>query len=131
MQVLFFCVFQRHINLTLTNHTLSLTILDNLTYFNVKKFLFFFTLCRLCSYKLLKLSKDCNMASIDKIKSQIPIKYQKQYIKAVNGELSPRQAIKINCLECVGWRRSEVTLCTDKTCPLYKYRPLQKKAANR
>ncbi len=63
------------------------------------------------------------MTKIEKSISKIPAKYRKQYIKAINRQLSPRQAIKIFCLECVGWVRNEAVLCTSETCPLYKYRP--------
>jgi len=52
----------------------------------------------------------------------IPKQYITIYKKAMGGR-SRKMAIKAFCLECVGWQRNEVVLCTDKNCPLYPYRP--------
>lgn len=38
---------------------------------------------------------------------------------------SRASAIKAMCLECVGFVRKEITLCTAHDCPLYTYRPFQ------
>ena len=62
-------------------------------------------------------------SKIEKKKSQIPISYQNIYLKAVTGKASPRQTIKAFCLECVGWAKNEITMCTGTDCPLYRYRP--------
>ena len=51
----------------------------------------------------------------------IPKKYKKLYEKAVSGR-SRKAAIRSQCLECVGYFPKEITLCTDKGCPLYLYR---------
>jgi hypothetical protein len=45
------------------------------------------------------------------------------YLKATCGKASPRMAIKAFCLECCGWQRKEVRLCTGLACPLWAYRP--------
>lgn len=45
--------------------------------------------------------------------------------KAYSGRASPRAAIKAFCLQCVGYRREDVTNCTALACPLHKYRPYQ------
>lgn len=55
----------------------------------------------------------------------IPKLYQGGYERAVCGKASPRQAIKLQCLECVGYERDEITRCTDTGCALYHYRPFQ------
>lgn len=34
----------------------------------------------------------------------------------------PLNAIRVKCLECVGFQRAEVPLCTQPSCPLYPYR---------
>jgi hypothetical protein len=47
------------------------------------------------------------------------------YLRAVGGR-SPRAAIKSFCLECVGWQRRDVALCTAAACPLWAYRPFRK-----
>jgi len=50
---------------------------------------------------------------------EIPKKYHKLYSKRLT---SRKAAIRYACLECVGFELSEVKLCTDKDCPLYKWR---------
>jgi len=52
----------------------------------------------------------------------IPKQYKEIYRKAMGGR-SRKMAIKAFCLECVGWDRGEITICTDSGCPLYPYRP--------
>ena len=51
----------------------------------------------------------------------IPRKYRKLYQKAINNN-SRKTAIRMFCIECVGYEGKEVPLCTDKGCPLFKYR---------
>lgn len=51
----------------------------------------------------------------------VPKKYKKLYEKAISGR-SRKAAIRSQCIECVGYQEKEVTLCTDKGCPLYLYR---------
>lgn len=53
---------------------------------------------------------------------QVPLSMRNNYLKAAAGTASPRGAIKAMCLECVGWTREEVELCTAKACPLFCYR---------
>ena len=36
--------------------------------------------------------------------------------------LTPLTAIRAHCLECVGFVRKEVELCTAPLCPLYPFR---------
>lgn len=59
---------------------------------------------------------------------QAPPKDRPGYILAAAGKASPRAAIKAFCMECVGWRRAQVTRCTASVCPLYAYRPFRKEA---
>jgi len=40
---------------------------------------------------------------------------------------SPRDAIKSQCLECLGYDRKAIAECTSWACPLWEYRPFQKK----
>ena len=48
--------------------------------------------------------------------------------RAWRGVCSPRMAIRLQCLECVGEDVSAITECGDRCCPLWKFRPFQKKA---
>jgi len=56
--------------------------------------------------------------------ADMPSSYRNVYKKAMSGK-SLRAATKSFCLECVGWKRDEVALCTSPACPLYPYRPFQ------
>ena len=56
---------------------------------------------------------------------QMPESYRAKYKKAVTRK-SMRAAINSQCLECCGYQRTEVSVCTDLGCPLYLYRPYQK-----
>lgn len=42
---------------------------------------------------------------------------------------SRANAVKLFCLECVGYARVDVTNCTATQCPLYRWRPYQAKPA--
>jgi len=52
--------------------------------------------------------------------------YKKNYKTAISGR-SRTAAIKAKCLDCVCWQRKEITLCPLDTCPLWPYRPYQKR----
>ncbi len=56
----------------------------------------------------------------------MPAIYKKNYLAAVSGKASPRNAIKAFCIECMGWQRAEVSNCTSIECPLNLYRPYRK-----
>jgi hypothetical protein len=42
-------------------------------------------------------------------------------------KVTPMQAIKQFCLDCVGDKREDVTNCTAPKCALYPLRPYQKR----
>lgn len=54
-----------------------------------------------------------------------PVLYQGVMKRAFDGEASPRQAIKAQCLACTGYSRQAVADCTGFSCPLWSYRPYQ------
>ena len=64
--------------------------------------------------------------AVAKRAGQMPKSCRAAYLKATRGKASPRAAIKAHCLECVGWNRQEVQLCTGTACPLWMYRPFLK-----
>jgi len=37
-------------------------------------------------------------------------------------DLTPVKAIRLHCLECMGWEVTEVRKCTRPTCPLFPFR---------
>jgi hypothetical protein len=55
----------------------------------------------------------------------VPPLYRAGYLRALEGKVSPRQAIKSKCLDCCAWQREEVRLCTVRGCPLWPLRPFQ------
>lgn len=57
---------------------------------------------------------------------KMPRIYRNNYISAVSGKASPRNAIKAFCTECMGYVRSEITNCDTIDCPLNLYRPYKK-----
>ena len=65
---------------------------------------------------------------IDERLSQMPENCRNVYLKAVNRK-SMIGAIKANCQECMGWSdyQAEIHNCTDLGCPLWRYRPYQKR----
>ncbi|MBN1773171.1 MAG: hypothetical protein JXB32_18030, partial [Deltaproteobacteria bacterium] len=44
-----------------------------------------------------------------------------RYVEAVT-ENRRKAALRLHCLECVGWQPSEVRLCTARGCVLHPYR---------
>jgi hypothetical protein len=50
------------------------------------------------------------------------------FVAAWAGKCSPRRAIKAQCLECVGFDRQAIAGCTGWACPLWAFRPFQKRA---
>ena len=58
----------------------------------------------------------------------IPKKYVKMYARAMRGK-SRKAAMRMQCVECMGYVESEVELCTDPGCPLYPYRSPKIKAS--
>jgi len=59
--------------------------------------------------------------------AEVPATMKRAYLRAVGGKSRPN-AIRAFCAECVGWERAEVRACTALACPLYAYRPFQKRA---
>jgi hypothetical protein len=64
-----------------------------------------------------------------KYKAAAPKLYQAILGHACEGKLSKTQAIKAKCQECCGFYKNEVVNCTCEICPLWRYRPYQKKGA--
>ncbi len=62
---------------------------------------------------------------ITKRRADMPSKYRKLYDRVVAGKASPREAIRMQCLECWAWVRTETQACDNYACPLYAYRPYQ------
>ena len=57
---------------------------------------------------------------------QMPSSMHKTYLQAVERK-SRTAAVKAMCQQCGGYDRNTVRDCTSYACPLYPYRPYQKK----
>jgi hypothetical protein len=69
-------------------------------------------------------SDDRRTVAIQDRLSSVPKSAKGTYLRAVAGR-SRQAAIKAHCLECVGWVRDEVRLCSSPACALWAYRPFQ------
>jgi hypothetical protein len=49
--------------------------------------------------------------------------HQRLIQRCWSGKASPRQALKAQCLDCVGQDRQAIADCADRCCPLWQYRP--------
>ena len=70
-----------------------------------------------------------DQAIADRARQMLPM-YREPYLRTTTGKASPRAAIKAHCLECMGWVRAEIPVCTSTACPLYAYRPYRSKGAS-
>ena len=67
--------------------------------------------------------QSVNSPRIEERGAGIPARYQPLFNRSISGKASPRDAIKAKCLECMGYKKAEVRLCTAPTCPLFTLRP--------
>ena len=58
-----------------------------------------------------------------------PVRYKKTWLDCYQGLATRNQAIRAKCYECVNYEdvQNNVGGCTSRTCPIWHYRPLQKK----
>jgi hypothetical protein len=61
--------------------------------------------------------------------ARVPAQFRTQYLRAAYKKAPPSMAIKAFCRECVGYSdiKNMVGNCTALACPLWMYRPYQKK----
>ena len=62
--------------------------------------------------------------------SGAPESVKKSLAGAFSGSVSPRAAIKAQCLVCVGYDRAAIRDCSGYSCPLWAYRPFQDKSTD-
>ena len=62
--------------------------------------------------------------NIDTLNAKAPTRYH-ALVKAV-AKGSMKAAIKLQCLQCMGYKASDVDDCRGLSCPLYLFRPYQK-----
>jgi hypothetical protein len=54
---------------------------------------------------------------------QMPASYRRSYVRTVQGKASPKTAIRLFCLECIGWQRVLAVTCPTRACPLWAMLP--------
>lgn len=47
--------------------------------------------------------------------------------RVYEGRATRNQSIKAMCLDCLGFDRAEIAVCGCYACPLWRYRPFQKR----
>lgn len=60
-------------------------------------------------------------------RSFVPTRYKKMFDRCIAGTASPREAIKMQCLECWGYGQADAADCQGYACPLFAYNPLRKR----
>lgn len=66
---------------------------------------------------------------LNRIKTENPSRFG-LFERVYSGKHTRNQAIKAQCLECVGFDSVAVRECGDRLCPLWKFRPFQAKEAS-
>lgn len=72
---------------------------------------------------------DLSRKKADRIayyRAGVPPKYLKMYDRVISGKGTPRQAIRLQCLACWGWSKSDAADCGGQDCTLYPYNPFHK-----
>lgn len=64
-----------------------------------------------------------------KMFEHVPVRYKKTWLDCFEGRATRNQSIRAKCLECVAYEdvQENVGNCAARTCPLWHYRPMQKK----
>jgi hypothetical protein len=66
-------------------------------------------------------------AAVTRRAAQTPERMRKLYLRVAAGTASVRGAVKSFCFECNGDDRQAVTDCGNLACPLWTYRPWQRR----
>lgn len=64
------------------------------------------------------------LAKIDQyIAQSVPEKHKIATRRALLGQITRSTAIRVKCLQCSGYQREEISVCTVSTCALWPVRP--------
>lgn len=61
------------------------------------------------------------------IAKSVPEKHKIATARALKAQVPKSVAIKVKCLQCCGYQREEIAVCTVLTCALHPVRPYQSK----
>ena len=62
------------------------------------------------------------------IDQSVPEKHKLATQRALLGQITRSTAIRVKCLQCCGYQREEIKVCTVITCALFPVRPYQDKS---
>jgi len=60
------------------------------------------------------------------VRASVPDKHKIATLRALTGQTQKAAALKQKCLQCCGYQREEISVCTVVTCALHPVRPYQK-----
>ena len=58
---------------------------------------------------------------------EAPEMFREMQKRALSGIGGRSNAVKVNCLQCSGWKKAEVSECQVKDCAMWHWRPYQRK----
>ena len=61
------------------------------------------------------------------ISTSVPDKHKLATGRALRAQVAKSVAIRVKCLQCCGYQRDEIAVCTVVTCALHPVRPYQAK----
>lgn len=62
-------------------------------------------------------------------RTSIPTRYQRLAKRAASGR-SIKAAVKLHCIQCMGYSLKPAKVCEARVCPLWPYRPGTKRPSN-
>ena len=62
------------------------------------------------------------------VEQSVPDKHKLATQRALLGQITRSTAIRVKCLQCCGYQREEIKVCTVITCALFPVRPYQDKS---
>ncbi len=74
------------------------------------------------------------MSTEDRVKAirdSMPKTYQGLFDRVMSGKGGKADAIKLQCIECYGYKYTDSASCTIKTCSLFHHNPYRKRAEGR
>ncbi len=63
---------------------------------------------------------------VEYVRTSVPDKHKLATLRALTGQTAKSAALKQKCLQCCGYQREEISVCTVITCALHPVRPYQK-----
>lgn len=63
------------------------------------------------------------------VEQSVPDKHKLATQRALLGQITRSTAIRVKCLQCCGYQRDEIKVCSVITCALFPVRPYQDKNA--